>query len=50
MSYDYSENILVQESVVNIFRDELDWELKFAYEIISNLLPKLISGEFEVCV
>lgn len=27
MSYDYSENILVQESAGNLLRDELGWML-----------------------
>ena len=31
MSYDYSENILVQESAGNLLRDELGWEVQFAY-------------------
>lgn len=31
MSYDYSENILVQESAGNFLRDELGWDVKFAY-------------------
>ncbi len=31
MSYDYSENILVQESAGNLLRDELGWDVKFAY-------------------
>ncbi|MBQ8445291.1 MAG: type I restriction endonuclease subunit R, partial [Opitutales bacterium] len=31
MSYDYSENILVQESAGNLLRDELRWEVVFAY-------------------
>ncbi len=31
MSYDYSENILVQESAGNLMRDELGWDVKFAY-------------------
>lgn len=31
MSYDYSENILVQESVGNLLHDELGWDVKFAY-------------------
>ena len=31
MSYDYSENILVQDSVGNLLRDELGWDVKFAY-------------------
>ena len=31
MSYDYSENILVQESDGNLLRDELGWDVKFAY-------------------
>ena len=31
MSYDYSENILVQESAGNLLRDELGWDVKIAY-------------------
>ena len=31
MSYDYSENILIQESAGNLFRDVLGWDVKFAY-------------------
>lgn len=31
MTYDYSENILVQESAGNLLRDELGWEVEFAY-------------------
>ena len=31
MSYDYSENILVQESAGNLLRDKLGWDVKFAY-------------------
>ena len=31
MSYDYSENILVQESAGNLLRDELGWDVIFAY-------------------
>ena len=31
MSYEYSENILVQESAGNLLRDELGWDVKFAY-------------------
>jgi len=27
MSYDYSENILVQESAGNLLRDELGWDV-----------------------
>ena len=30
MSYDYSENILVQESAGNFLKDELGWAVKFA--------------------
>lgn len=38
MSYDYSENILVQESAGNLLRDELGWEVCFAYntEVLGN--------------
>ena len=28
MSYDYSENILVQKSAGNLLRDELNWDGK----------------------
>lgn len=31
MSYDYSENILVQESAGNLLHNELGWNVKFAY-------------------
>lgn len=31
MSYDYSENILVQESSGNLLENELGWDVKFAY-------------------
>ena len=31
MSYDYSENILVQESAGNLLQNELGWDVKFAY-------------------
>lgn len=31
MSHEYSENILVQESAGNLLRDELGWEVVFAY-------------------
>lgn len=31
MSYEYSENILVQESAANLLRDELGWNIEFAY-------------------
>lgn len=31
MSYDYSENILVQESAGNLLRDELGWDVQYAY-------------------
>ena len=29
MSYDYSENILVQESAGNLLRDEPNWDVRF---------------------
>lgn len=32
MSYDYSENILVQESTGHLLEDELGWEVKFAFD------------------
>ena len=31
MSYDYSENILVQESAGHLLEQELGWEVAFAY-------------------
>lgn len=31
MSYDYSENVLIQESAANLLRDELGWEEVYAY-------------------
>ena len=31
MSYDYSENILVQESAGHLLENELGWEVAFAY-------------------
>ncbi len=31
MSYDYSENILVQESAGNLLQNKLGWDVKFAY-------------------
>lgn len=31
MSYDYSENILVQESAGHLLADELGWQVEFAY-------------------
>lgn len=31
MSYDYSENILVQESAGNLLKNELGWDVRFAY-------------------
>ena len=31
MSYDYSENALIQDSSGNLLRDELGWQVEFAY-------------------
>lgn len=31
MSYDYSENILVQEAAGHLLQNELEWEVRFAY-------------------
>ena len=31
MSYDYSENVLVQESAGNLLQNELGWDVQFAY-------------------
>ena len=33
MSYDYSENILVQESAGHLLENELGWEVAFAYNL-----------------
>lgn len=33
MSYDYSENILVQESAGDLLQNELGWDVKYAYNI-----------------
>ena len=32
MSYDYSENILVQESAGNLLHDELGWDVESFYK------------------
>ena len=42
MSYDYSENILVQESAGNLLRDELGWDVRFAYntEVLGKITGK----------
>ena len=31
MSYDYSENVLIQESAAGLLHDELGWEEVYAY-------------------
>lgn len=31
MSYDYSENILIQESAGKLLQEELDWQVEYAY-------------------
>lgn len=31
MSYDYSENILIQESAGKLLQEELGWEVEYAY-------------------
>ena len=31
MNYDYSENILIQESASNLLQNELGWDVQFAY-------------------
>lgn len=43
MSYDYSENILVQESAGNLLKNELGWDVEFAYN--NEVLGK--NGTFE---
>lgn len=39
MSYDYSENILVQESAGHLLEDELGWRVELAYntEVLGEL-------------
>ena len=34
MSYDYSENILVQESAGHLLERELGWEVAYAYKVL----------------
>ena len=38
MSYDYSENVLVQGAAGDLLRDEFGWEVQFAYntEVLVN--------------
>ena len=31
MSYEYSENVLVQGAAGDLLRDELGWDVQFAY-------------------
>ena len=31
MSYDYSENVLVQDSAGNLLQNELGWDVAYAY-------------------
>ena len=31
MSYDYSENVLIQDSAGNLLHNELGWQVEFAY-------------------
>ena len=33
MSYEYSENKLVQDSAGNLLRDELDWEVLYYWSL-----------------
>ena len=45
MSYDYSENILVQESAGHLLQNELGWDVAFAYntEVLgSHICKKLL--------
>ena len=43
MSYDYSENILVQEAAGNLLHKELDWDVVFAYN--KEVLGKRHAGQ-----
>ena len=38
MSYNYSENILVQNSAGNLLHDELGWDVIYAYNSSLQLL------------
>lgn len=31
MSYDYSENVLIQNSAGDVLRDKLGWDVQYAY-------------------
>lgn len=49
MSYDYSENILVQESAGHLLADELGWQVELAYnqEILGeNVIHGMIGFAF----
>lgn len=37
MSYDYSENILVQESAGHLLQNELGWDVAYDYFLLGTL-------------
>ena len=37
MKYEYSENVLVQDSAAALMHDELGWDVVFAYNRMSSL-------------
>lgn len=51
MSYDYSENILVQESAGNLLQNELGWDVKFAYntEVSVRMAPLVVRATVIFC-
>ena len=44
MNYDYSENILVQESAGHLLADELGWQVELAYNQKNDLSLKKMRG------
>ena len=45
MSYDNSKNILVQESVGNLFRDELSWNVRFTLNVCTQAKYAHVAGQ-----
>ena len=49
MSYDYSENILVQESAGHLLERELDWDVAFAYtERLGKWVTYIITQKMDI--
>lgn len=45
MSYDNSKNILVQESIGNLFRDELSWNVRFTLNVCTQAKYAHVAGQ-----